>query len=203
MIRNNNAQLYGGHLFWEPMVSAIERFHCISYPHMIPICDQNITIICSAVLGILVFHPSDAIKRLFKKYVIGLGGREVKQNSDNVWQGGEGGQTKEWSHTTSKKYRFNNRIRITLKVVITPFHLPFNVAFHVDNKVWVENMHILANMRSKLCIKGRLIIRSKFVTIWVVTRGEGVKANGGKVWQGGGRSKIGGGRPVTYFVNDP
>ena len=48
-----------------------------------------------------------------------------------------------------------------------------NVAFHVDNNVWVENMHILANMRSKICIKGRLIISSKFVTIWLVTRGEG------------------------------
>ena len=34
-------------------------------------------------------------------------------------------------------------------------------------------MHILANMRSEICIKGRLIISSKFVTIWVVTRGGG------------------------------
>ena len=34
-------------------------------------------------------------------------------------------------------------------------------------------MHILANLRSKNCIKCRLIISSKFVTIWVVTRGGG------------------------------
>ena len=34
-------------------------------------------------------------------------------------------------------------------------------------------MHILANMRSDICIKGRLIISSKVVTIWVVTRGGG------------------------------
>ena len=62
---------------------------------------------------------------------------------------------------------------MTLKVVLTPLHLLFNVAFHVDNKVCVENMHILANMRSKICIIGRLIISSKFDTIWVVTRGGG------------------------------
>ena len=37
--------------------------------------------------------------------------------------------------TTSKKDRFNNRIRMNLKVVITPLHLLFNVAFHVNNKV--------------------------------------------------------------------
>ena len=36
--------------------------------------------------------------------------------------------------TTSKKYRFNNRIRMTLKVVIAPLHLLFNVAFHGDKK---------------------------------------------------------------------
>ena len=63
-------------------------------------------------------------------------------------------------------------------------------------------MHILSNMRSKICIKFRLIIRSKFVTNKVVTRGEGVKANGDKVWQGRRGSKIGG-RPVTYFLNGP
>ena len=34
-------------------------------------------------------------------------------------------------------------------------------------------MHILENMRSKISIKGLLIISSKFVTIWVVTRGGG------------------------------
>ena len=34
-------------------------------------------------------------------------------------------------------------------------------------------MHILANMRSKIYTKDRLIISLKFVTIWVVTRGMG------------------------------
>ena len=34
----------------------------------------------------------------------------------------------------------------------------FNVGFYVDDKVWVENMHILANMRSNIRIKGRLFI---------------------------------------------
>ena len=45
----------------------------------------------------------------------------------------------------------------------------------------VEDMHILANMRYNICIKDRLIISSNFVTIWVVTREEGVKANGDNV----------------------
>ena len=80
----------------------------------------------------------------FKKYVCGLewggpikivtkcdkGGRGVKPKSDV---------------TTSKKYRFNNYIRMTLKVVITPLHPLFNVALHVNNKVWLENKHILLN----------------------------------------------------------
>ena len=65
-------------------------------------------------------------------------------------------------------------------------------------------MHILANIRPEICIKGRLIISSKFVTIWVVTRGGGgsrqtvTKSDKG----GEGGSKIGG-RPVTYFLNGP
>ena len=63
-------------------------------------------------------------------------------------------------------------------------------------------MNILANMRSKICIKGPLIIGSKFVTIWEVTWGEGVKVNDDKVWQGGRGLKIGG-RPVKYFLNGP
>ena len=42
--------------------------------------------------------------------------------------------------TTSEKYYFNNRIRMTLKVVVTPIYLFFNVAFHVDNKISVENI---------------------------------------------------------------
>ena len=79
--------------------------------------------------------------------------------------------------TTSKKYRFNSRIKITLKVVITPLHLLFYVAFHVDNKFCVENMHILANMRPKICIKSRFIVSSKFVSSWDVTGERGFKAN--------------------------
>ena len=62
-------------------------------------------------------------------------------------------------------------------------------------------MHILANMRPKICIKGRLIISSKFVTIWV-TNGEGGQ---GKRWLSatmdeGAKS---GGRPVKQFLNGP
>ena len=48
------------------------------------------------------------------------GGRGVKPNGDV---------------TTSKKYCFNNCIKMTLKVVVTPLYLLFNVAFRVDNKV--------------------------------------------------------------------
>ena len=44
--------------------------------------------------------------------------------------------------TTSKKYRFNSRIKITLKVVITPLHLLFYVAFNVDDRICMENIHI-------------------------------------------------------------
>ena len=53
-------------------------------------------------------------------------------------------------------------------------------------------MHILANMRSKTCIKGRLIISSKFVTIWVTTKNN----------KGEGGSKIGN-RLVTCSLNGP
>ena len=91
---------------------------------------------------------------------------------------------------------------MTLKVVVTLLYLLFNVAFRVDNKVWVENMHILANMRTKIRIKGSLVISWKFVTIWVVTRGEGGQ---NKRWQSATRgrgSKISG-RSVTYFLNGP
>ena len=40
-------------------------------------------------------------------------------------------------------------------------------------------------MRSKIYIKGRLTICTKFVTIWVVTRGRGVKQT-----VGGGSQKL-------------
>ena len=52
--------------------------------------------------------------------------------------------------TTSKKYRFNNRLGMTLKVVITPLYLLYNVVFYVDNTFCVENMQILANIRLKI-----------------------------------------------------
>ena len=42
-----------------------------------------------------------------------------------------------------QKCRFNNRVRMILKVVITSTS---TVAFHVDDKFCVENIHILANM---------------------------------------------------------
>ena len=87
------------------------------------------------------------------------------------WEGR--GMSQRKNVTPSKKYCFNNRIRMTLKVVIIPLHLLLNVALHVDKEFWVENRHISANMRSKICIKGRSIISSKFVTIWVVTKGGG------------------------------
>ena len=66
-------------------------------------------------------------------------------------------------------------------------------------------MQILANMRSKICIKGGLIISSKVVTIWLVTRGEG---GGGsrQCWQSVTRGREGSqicGRPVTYFLDGP
>ena len=64
-------------------------------------------------------------------------------------------------------------------------------------------MHILANIRSKICIKGLLIISSKFVTIWVVTRGGGgSRQTVTKRDKGEGRSKIGI-FTVTYFLNGP
>ena len=43
-------------------------------------------------------------------------------------------------------------------------------------------------MRSEICIKGMLIISLKFVTIWVVKRGEGLKQTVTKCDKGGGGS---------------
>ena len=37
--------------------------------------------------------------------------------------------------TPSKTYYFNNRIKMTLTVLITPPHLLFNVAVHVHNEI--------------------------------------------------------------------
>ena len=56
-------------------------------------------------------------------------------------------------------------------------------------------------MRSNICIKGRLTISSKFITILVVTREVGgSRQTVTKCDKGGGGSKISG-RPVTFFLN--
>ena len=66
---------------------------------------------------------------------------------------------------------------MTLIVAIKPINLLFNVAFHVDNNFFVENMHILANMGPKICNRGRLIFSSKFVKVcFGCDKGEGVQA---------------------------
>ena len=67
-----------------------------------------------------------------KKYVTGLGGG-VKAKQRKRLTRGEGVKPKS-DVTTSKKCCFNNRIRMTLKVVVTPLYLLFNVAFRADNK---------------------------------------------------------------------
>ena len=78
----------------------------------------------------------------FKKYVTGLGGgwsSKIVTNCDK----GEAVKPKS-DVTTSKKYRFNNRIRMTLRVVIAPLHLLFNVAFHADNKKFASKVGLLS-----------------------------------------------------------
>ena len=58
-------------------------------------------------------------------------------------------------------------------------------------------------MRSNDCIKGRLTISSKFITILMLTREVGgSRQTVTKCDKGGGGSKIGG-RPVTFFLNGP
>ena len=83
------------------------------------------------------------MKRLgpFKKYVILPGGRRVDQKDDKVGWGYE----QKSDVTPLKKHCFNSHIRMNLKVVITPLHLVFSVALHIDNKFYAENVHILAN----------------------------------------------------------
>ena len=59
---------------------------------------------------------------------------------------------------SSKKLQSVTRGRGSSKRVMSPLQknivstiaFLFNVAFHADNKVWVENMNNLANMRSKM-----------------------------------------------------
>ena len=47
---------------------------------------------------------------------------------------------------------------MTLKVVITPLYLLVNSDFHVDDKFYADDMHILANVRPPIRIKGRLFV---------------------------------------------
>ena len=85
-----------------------------------------------------VSSPFSSSRGPFKKYVTGLGGgwsSKIVTNCDK----GEGVKPKS-DVTTSKKYRFNNRIRMTLRVVIAPLHLLFNVAFHADNKKFASKV---------------------------------------------------------------
>ena len=53
--------------------------------------------------------------------------------------------------TPSKKDCYYNRIRMILRFVITLLHLLFDVVFHVDDNFLLENMHISANMKPKIC----------------------------------------------------
>ena len=50
---------------------------------------------------------------------------------------------------------------MTLNVAITLLHLFFNLAFNVGDDFCVENMHILVNMRFKICIEGWLSFSSE------------------------------------------
>ena len=55
-----------------------------------------------------------------------------EQNSE---QNRKGEWVKPKSDVTNKKYNFNNRIRMTFEIIITPLHLLTNLVFHVDNTV--------------------------------------------------------------------
>ena len=79
---------------------------------------------------------------------------------------GEGGYQTKSDVTTSKKYCFNNLIRMT------QLNLFLDVAFQVDHRFREENMNILASMGPKICIEGQFIFSLNFVIFWGVTRGE-------------------------------
>ena len=66
-------------------------------------------------------------------YVTDLGGRGSSKIVTKCDKGGRG--VKQKSDVTTSKISFNNRIRMTSKVLIAPLYLLFNIAFHVDNKV--------------------------------------------------------------------
>ena len=55
-----------------------------------------------------------------------------------------------------------------------PLHLIFDGFVQLGNILYVEDMHISANMRPKIRIKGQFIFSSKFVTPLDVTRGRGI-----------------------------
>ena len=126
--------------------------------------------------------------------------RGVKQNSEKEWQGWRG-QAKEWYHHCKKilfqQSHYNDFKSCSNNTLSTCY-----VAFHVGNKVWVENMHILANVRPETCNKDRINISSIFFTIWVRTRGGGGSRQTVTNSDKGEWVKIGG-RPVTYLLNCP
>ena len=70
--------------------------------------------------------------------------------------------------------------RCFIKIVIIPLLL-FNIAFNIDYKFCVRNMHITANMKPTIFIKARPIFSSKFVIFWGVTRGRELEANDDQV----------------------
>ena len=54
---------------------------------------------------------------------------------------GERGYESKSDVTLSKRYCLNNCIRMTLKVVIRPLHLLFNIAFYVDTVKLLYRRH--------------------------------------------------------------
>ena len=74
-----------------------------------------------------------ALKGPFKKYVTSLGGGESSKIVTKCDKGGRGSSQRLMSPL--QKISFQNRIRMPLKIVITPLHLLFNIAVHVENKV--------------------------------------------------------------------
>ena len=87
--------------------------------------------------------------------------------------------------------------------VVTPSKKKFNSRiFHIDNKYWVENMHILANMKYRIWIKGRLIFSSKFLPFLCDKEVKGSCGMMTECDMRGRGSKISMFH-VTYFLNSP
>ena len=72
--------------------------------------------------------------------------------------------------THAKKYCSNNGIKIYFSVVIHRFK-SFFIHLQLQNTFYVENMHILVDMRPKIRSNCRLLFSSKFVTFGSVKRG--------------------------------